>query len=654
MSRDVVFETIGRGHRALVEAALRRGDRVFVFDFTYRLKARAWLRALINEGRVVRIYVPPTTREEGASLGAAEWLAPRLMRHPIVRALTALYGAEEVAPVVQKAVLDEVFAHLFMRAWLARHLADETRGRKVILVASAFRRWERRLARWPDRPAAALRGLRFGRWATAWTRATRRMETAARTAKAAALLSAVLAARRRRFRSEAPPPVEVDHLYAIDQPFQAKFRGGRRFTFLLDGATLHEKNTAFVVHPSAEGEWMEEARREGYLVFSRQALASTRALLREPPSRAATRGLARVLRAIMVRPGSAAWLVEMALLAVRTHLGVAKLAEHVRFTNYVYTNQDGLDQRWHNVMVRRLGGRSWNYVLSIGAGHLTEGGTDLAGMRDPLGRHRLHAFQNPDDFVVPCHQLVSYHQRHRQRVRAYHDVGNIFSELILGVGAGERRASRREWFGGAADDARVIAWFDTSYVEEPLSPARFDEAVMWYDDILRLADLRPDFRMLIKPSKADWYFTDPAFQWSHPSGAAVVDRWQRLAAHPRVHFAGSEADPSAVVAASDLTITFCYSSPTAEALGARRRGLWYEPKERWRGTLYDKHPLLVAHGFAELEAALRRLLDEMSDADYEQFLDRTVRGLVENYLDGRALTRFRSLLADAASGGNAA
>jgi hypothetical protein len=648
MSGDVVFESVGRGHRPLVERAVRRGERVFVFDFSYRLKARAWLRDLINTGRVQRIYVPPCTRAEGLAFGAAEWLYPRYARHAIVKALARLYGDDEVAPIVKKALLDRVFEHLVMRTWLAEHLAGDGRDRRVTLVAPEFRAWERRLTGWPELPVEALRGLRVAWRLSRWAGVAGRLERAGRTAKASTLAGLVLAARARR-RGPRPEPVDVDHVYAIDQPFQAKFQGARRFDFLLDGELLHAKNTAFVVHPSAEGPWMEEAARDGFTVLSRRRLLGTRALLRTPPGRRDTRGLARLLRTVALRPAAPAWLAECALLAVHMHVALARLAEEVRFANYVYTNQDGLDQRWQNVMIRRLGGRAWNYVLSIGAGHLNAGAGDLHEIRDPFGRHRLHAYQNPDDFVLPCHQLAEYHQRHRQRVRRYHDVGNVFSELILAVSAERRRMLRREWFGEGADGAKVIAWFDTSYVEEARSPARFDEAVMWYDDILRLADRRPDVRMLIKPSKADWYFLDPAFQWSHPKGAAVVERWTRLAAHPRVHFAGSDADPSSVVAASDLTITFCYSSPTAEALGARRRGLWYEPTDRWRGTIYDTHPLLVAHGFDELQAALRQLLDEMSDQSYDEFLDGVVRGLVETFVDGRGLSRFRALLAGAAA-----
>jgi len=643
MSRDVVFETIGRGHRPLVERAVRRGDRVFVFDFTYRLLAMPWLRELISADRVVRIYVPPCTREEGLAFDATEAVYRAFARHRIVRALVRVYGASEVEPIVKKALLDRVFEYLFVRGWLDAHLAGDGRGRRVTLVAPGFLGWERRLAGW-SRHEAAHPGFRVARWTSRWAGATTRAEHLARTAKVGALAGLVLAASTRRGRAPAEP-AEVEHVYAIDQPFQAKFRGARRFDFLLDGEALHAKNTAFVVHPSAEGPWMDEALREGVTVLSRRRLVSTRALLRTPPRLSDTRGVGRVLRAVATHPRAPAWLADCALMAVQMHLVVARLGEEIRFANYVYTNQDGLDQRWQNVMLRRLGARTWNYVLSIGAGHLNAGGGDLHGMRDPGGRHRLHAFQNPDHFVMPCRDLVSYHRAHHQHVEAYHSVGNIHSELLGSIPGSESRALRREWFGAAGATGKVVAWFDTSFVEEALSPARFDEAVAWYDDIARLADARPDLLMVLKPSKADWYFTDPAFQWSHPRGKAVVERWARLRSHPRVHFAWHEADPASVVAASDLTVTFCYSSPTAEALGARRRALWYEPFARWRGTLYDRDPRLVAHGYDELVRAVRWALDEASADDYDRFLDGTVRGLVEDFLDGRGLTRFRTLLA---------
>ena len=172
-ARDVVFEAIVRGHRPLVQRAVCRGHRVFVFDFTYRLKARPWLQALINAGRVQRIYVPPCTRAEGLAFGATEWLYPRYARHPIVSALTGLYGEDEVAPIVKKALLERVFEHLFMREWLATHLAGEGRGRRATLIAPGFRSWERGLARWPDRPAASLSGLRSQRWSSRWAGAAR-------------------------------------------------------------------------------------------------------------------------------------------------------------------------------------------------------------------------------------------------------------------------------------------------------------------------------------------------------------------------------------------------------------------------------------------------------------------------------------------------
>lgn len=646
---DVFFEDITRGQRAAVSWYVARGDRVWVFDFSNRLMTRPWLRRLINAGRVRRVYIPVCTREEGQAFDAAEWLYPRVAADDaIVAALRRAYGDESEA-VVRQAILLGVFRFLYMHAYLQRHTAGANGGRPVLLVSWNYEAWARALADWPALGPAPAR-LSQPRILGAWARIAARGETLLRTAKAAATAGAVLltAALRRR-RAEAAAPLTVDHVYAVDQPFQTKFKGVRQFHFLLEGRRITRESTAFVVHPSAEGSWIESARQEGYQVIERRPLATLRGLLRHPPRSVPVGRLVGVLAAVVARPAAPSWLIEAALIGVRTYLEVANVFERVRFANYVYTNQDGLDQRYQNILIRRFGGEAWYFALSIGGGYLNGEGGDLAPIRDPASRHRLYAYQNPDHFVLTSDHAVAYHRdHHHQWVRRYHNVGNIWSELILRVPPADAAALRREWFGAAVEHGRVVSWFDTTFVEEEYSPALFAEAVAWYDDIERLLDEDESLFAVIKPSKAAWFFTDEAFQWYHPKGRDVLAAWERISRHPRAHFAGHEGDSAAIIAASDLTVTFCFSSCTAEALAARRRGLWYEPKRRWTGTLYDVSPLLVAHGYDELRKVVRTLLDDMKPAEYDTFLDETVRGLVEDHVDGRGLSRLQTLLADAA------
>lgn len=321
------------------------------------------------------------------------------------------------------------------------------------------------------------------------------------------------------------------------------------------------------------------------------------------------------------------------------------LFERLLFTNYLYTNQDGRTQQWHNVMIRRAGRQSWSFALAIGNGYLLE---RADGAPEPWGerRSRVHAYENSDLFVGPSRQLIAYRRQHLPTVRSYHNVGNIWSECVrLAQDGGDAGRLRAKWFGARARSGKVVAWFDTSFIEADNSLASFIDALAWYRDILRLTEEDDDLLMVIKPSKDEAYFTDLRHQWSHPRGKELTGLWDQLKRHPGVHFAGHTADPSSVIAASDLTVTFCFSSPTAEALGARKRAIWYEPAARWRRVLYGCDPLLTAHGYGELTSLVRKLLYEMSDAQYEAYLDQRVKGLVEDFLDGKGLSRFRDLLA---------
>ena len=53
--------------------------------------------------------------------------------------------------------------------------------------------------------------------------------------------------------------------------------------------------------------------------------------------------------------------------------------------------------------------------------------------------------------------------------------------------------------------------------------------------------------------------------------------------------------------------------------------------------------LPISHGFDELKHRVQELV-EMSPETYHRYLDQYVMGVLDPYLDGRALSRFRALL----------
>lgn len=633
MPVDVFFETLTAGHRPLLAWYLRRGHRVRVYDFTYRLKTRPWLLGLIHGGQVERIYVEFLSHADHDAMEAVEWLYPRVARHRLLRALATVYGDDETEVVAKKALLDSVFRYFFIRRDLARR---RTAGSEhVVLVPDLYRYWQRMLDGGPVGDAGPLPRIDVPRGLARWAEACgalgrlRGNERVAGSAVRAMLRSRVAAWREH----PAPPALAYDNMFALDQPFQTKFAGGRRFDFLVDGKDVTKKNTAFLVRPGADGSWTGDARHAGFEIVSRSPYE---ACVSEAP-RPLRRALRRLAATAILHPTAPSWLRAAAATGASAATRGASLLARVACRNYIYTNQDDLDQRWLNALLRRYGTRSWCFTLAIGGGYLYGDG--------PEGLHRLYAYQNPDHLVTSSRQLVEYHRAHRQRVAAYHAVGNIWAEGIRRFVDGDARAAlRAEWFGARAAERKIVAWFDTTFIEAEHSESTYTEAIAWYRDLQRLLD-DLDVLAVVKPSKDATFFTEPTGQWSHPLGARIVALWDELRADPRVHFAGDRADPASVIAGSDLTVTFSYSSVTAEALGARRRAIWYEPGQRWRGALYDRIPGLVTHGYDELVKRTRELLHEPDDAGWDRYLDTEVKGLVEDYLDGAALTRFRALLA---------
>jgi hypothetical protein len=589
---------------------------------------------------VERIYVEFFSYADHDAMEAVEWLYPAVRSHRLFRALADVYGGEETESVVKKALLDSVFRYCFMQRDLARRYAAGTK--EVIVVPDLYRAWQRGLRGGPVAATGTLPHIHvpraFARWSEACGAVGRlhQNERIAGSVLRAALRDRVAAWRGR----PAPRALAYENVFALDQPFQTKFTGGRRFDFLVDEADVTRRNTAFLVRPAADGPWAGPASAEGFEIVPRSLYE---ARISDAP-RAFRRALRRLVAGAIVDPTAPAWLRGAAATGASAAARGGALLARVACRNYIYTNQDDLDQRWLNALLRRHGARSWCFTLAIGGGYLYSDG--------PEALHRLYAYQNPDHLVTSSRQLVAYHKKHRQRVEGYHAVGNIWAEAIQRlVETGARETLRTEWFGAGAADRKIVAWFDTTFIEAPHSESTYTEAIAWYRDLQRLLD-ELDVLAVVKPSKDVAFFTDPAGQWSHPLGARIAALWDELRADPRVHFAGHQGDPASVIAGSDLTVTFSYSSVSAEALGARRRAIWYEPGQRWRGALYDRAPGLVTHGYDELVKRARELCYHTDDTRWDRYLETEVKGLVEDHLDGRAATRFRSLLAGAASRGS--
>ena len=646
MKEDVFFETIGNGHRPLVMWYLARGHRVSVFNFTYALKSMPWVRKLINEERISRLEANHLPGVVDPALEATEWLYSKLSGDKLVRHLCDIFGEDEAEAVFKHGLVLDISQYISLRLYLQKHIERARPNYSAILVPDSFGYWDRLLNNWCSERLGPLEGVRTPGWVRAWSGLIalekRALKSIRYNISNSISLLAMSLGRRLGRPDKAGDVREYKHIFALDAWPQVRFEGPRRFDFLLDNERLTRENTAFLVSHNIERRWVEEAGRAGYTVIYRSQFGDDRhpgRYLRTPPHRIDLWPAAKAVAQGALRPMCPAWLSQTAALGVSTYVNEANILERLRYVNYVYMAQDGIRQRWRNAMIRRAGRQSWNFAYSIGGGYLLENG----GGRERL--HRLWTYQNPDNYVTQSPQMIDYHKKHHQKVRSYHEVGNIWSELVrVESETAYSDEALHRWLGGYPKGMKAIAWFDTSVAEAENSDCTYNEATLWYTYVQRLLEENENLLFVIKPSKAESYFTDPKAEWSHPLGAALMEKWNELKQHPRVYFAGSRGDPVSVIALCDLTVTYCFSSCTAEALGAGKRAIWSEPGDRWRNTLYGPDPMLTAHGYGELSALVRKLLYDVSDEEYERFLQERIRGLVEPFLDGKGLSRFRELL----------
>ena len=69
--------------------------------------------------------------------------------------------------------------------------------------------------------------------------------------------------------------------------------------------------------------------------------------------------------------------------------------------------------------------------------------------------------------------------------------------------------------------------------------------------------------------------------------------------------------------------------------------IYYDATGKFRNLYFDRSPLFVAHDIDELSDLVQYWLCECSEQEFHTFLKTYIKGELESYLDGKAITRFR-------------
>lgn len=647
MNRRVVYlENINLFVAPLLFYYLLRGDEVLIFDFDYNLKRQTWLARLINGGKVKRIFIKPNSKEHGDAIDATEKIFKAIPEKALPNAICALYQDAETDLIFKKEIVGDVFRCLYVNKYFFYHEKNAGSSIQKLFINNKSWKHTKYLEEYCPEYLSDLKNVVIPRWAfvfqwlTYYSNCTKYF-----IASITFILIAAISGFFGKARKLVPQKKEFDFVFTIEQPFQTKFKGVRSFDFLLDNNKINKSNTLFLISNFASPEWVNEQSSKGFQFVRTDEVFRFANLLNNTHTLLTLDKLLSLFKALVSQARGETCFLSAFLKSLVVYVKCSALLGRLSFKAYIYANNESSSQIATNIFLRKRGISSWCYLMFL------VGGYPRSRSVNDFTHHRntLWSFINPDYVIGMNGDVMRYFRLHRQGVRHYCILGSLYSEMVIKSAAVlNRKMFLNEHFPGVSlENKKVCSFFDTTFVEEEDAFAGFDDCLAFYSDIVRLLTSNADLLAIIKPSKDEAFYVAPNGQWSSlDKGEKIVRLLNSIKQHPRVYFAGDAGDIPSIMAASDVVVTHCMSSTTAEALGARKKAIWYESGSKHKGLLYDHIPGLVIHGYHGLEKRLDDLLNATSEDSYNDYLDKQIKGQVESHLDGAALTRFRCLLGE--------
>jgi len=248
----------------------------------------------------------------------------------------------------------------------------------------------------------------------------------------------------------------------------------------------------------------------------------------------------------------------------------------------------------------------------------------------------LFSFMYYDTAVVYGNIIERFFRKHRNFIKDYVKVGVIYSQLATQLKEGGLHSPLPAIIKNKKFPKEIVGVFDAS--PSDLGPIKIKDGIRFWNDILRLLEDFPDIGILARPV----YLPEQSPYY--------IPLYDKLKNHPRClllcRYDAGGISAAEVIAFSNFVISCAYTSPSAEALGAKKKAIYYDVAGQDIGDkyYYNRYPNFVAHSYEELKKLTNYWLYEVTDKEFEGFLDKYVKDEIDPYLDGKALTRLRKLL----------
>jgi len=332
-----------------------------------------------------------------------------------------------------------------------------------------------------------------------------------------------------------------------------------------------------------------------------------------------------------VKEGS--WTIQTSLKGLYFYAIWESLACNICTDKFIAHSGYEIKSIFRNIILQKHGCCTYQYMDTTNFGYFFTSTKSKEKKSFLLGFLYGDYFITWNDEATNFFKFIQFHFKH------YVNLGCLWAEHVKLVSQGKIKSTISEKLNvaGYKPGMKIISIFDTTYNDD--AHTTYSDAIVFIQGIYSLIQDFPDVFFIIKEKKLRNYHQ--VLSAKHEEINALYEKFNNIR---RCYLPGVNRNPSEIIAISHLTVSSPFTSTTYEALAARKKALWYDASGKFRQSFYDSMPGLVCHNYAELLSRVKELLYKTSDEEYNHYLDTHVKGKVESYLDGKAITRFRKLL----------
>lgn len=305
--------------------------------------------------------------------------------------------------------------------------------------------------------------------------------------------------------------------------------------------------------------------------------------------------------------------------------------------NFVVYNDCNISHIIRNMLLSQKDVKTWYYIHSCHTDDLF-----IAPQANKDIRSVYFSYLYYDNLVAWGKKSSSYYMQQHNNISNFVNIGCLWSEHIKKI-AEENNCSRTlnqihaKYKQNGTNIKKIIGIFDTSFGKKTSeTPLTAYAMKCFLKGFLRLAEEKDDVVFVVKLKKRLRYIKEDIGE-SFPY-------YEKMKRNSKFYFLEDLHDPSVVNAVCDLNISACFTSTLNESLGYRKKAIYFDAVNNFRGCYYDCFPNLVAHTYDELIKLVDYWLYEVTDKEFSDYIDKYIKAEIDPYADGKATTRFRELL----------